>query len=82
MPDGQRNFPVLAPILGAYGAWPAHKFAIPAKTLYPNRFRMPVLNRTCPRSRLGGRGFQRIKEGLRETGVFDRRTFGASHKKP
>lgn len=83
MPNGRRRLPVQMPSLSAYSASarPADQSATLAKTLYADRFRMPARNRTSPGIRLGGRGFQKIKKGLRETPVFDGNTkICAPHK--
>jgi hypothetical protein len=45
--------------------------AILAKTQFANRFQALPRDRTRPEIRLGGRGFQKIKEALRQTGEFE-----------
>jgi len=52
MPNGRRRFPVQKPIAGAYSARPADQSAILAKTLFTNRFRMPVQNLDKPRNQV------------------------------
>ena len=73
MPNGRR-FPVQIPTLSAYAARPGDQSAVLAKTLYTSRFRMLARSRTSLGIRLGRRGFQKIKKGLRETPVFDGNT--------
>src|SRR4029077_14063038 len=72
MPNRRRRFPVQIPALSAHSTRPAGQSAILAKTLSANRFCMPVRSRT-PGIRLGGRGFQKINKGLRETPELERK---------
>jgi hypothetical protein len=70
MPDGPATFPVQKPT-ARFIRRVGRQSAILAKTLFANRFpRMPKSGQTRG-IRVGGRGFQMIKEALRESTGFE-----------
>jgi hypothetical protein len=70
MPDDPVRFPVQKPTKGLIPL-AGRQSAILAKTLFTNRFSSPILMGRTRGIRLGGRGFQMIKKGLRKSTGFD-----------